>query len=178
MRDHGEVPMTAVRYDFTGEHFEWLVERRSQNQRTSLKLYRAMERLRAKQLASNDLVLEAAALVAVSFSLWRAVFLCTDTPPSDSEIFESAQKFIMTVISDNAISYPQDKSARQWTALYYLNNAHSRLLGISEDNPEILPGVEIEDSDDSRIYFDRLQTALDVAVVNFARLITREVASL
>src|SRR5438128_1612278 len=56
-------------------HLEWLVKCRSQNQHTSLVLYKLMTENIARLRKDEDLADVGIALVAISFNLWRAVFL-------------------------------------------------------------------------------------------------------
>jgi len=167
--------MAKPAHNATLAQYEWLVERRSQIQRTSLKLFRQMERIREAELTNdNALANVAITLVAVSFSLWRAVFLCSEASVKGfSVIFEGAREFLETVIADNAISYPQDKRARDWSAIYYLNNAQFRLEIISQEMPEILDVFKADFGLTSYTStFNRIQAGFDTAVDNFEKLIT------
>jgi hypothetical protein len=78
--------------DLSAEHMSWLVESRSRNQQSSLKLFLIMkdnaEKIR-KKLEYQDV---AQGLVAVSFSLWRAVFL-SDIAPQMEATTAHAQAF-------------------------------------------------------------------------------------
>ena len=61
--------------DLSAKHISWLVRCRSQNQRASLKLFLVMKNNETVLKEDWDLANFAQAMVAVCFSLWRAVFL-------------------------------------------------------------------------------------------------------
>ena len=65
-------------------------------------------------------------LVGAAFSLWRAVFLA-DAGRNPDEIHQSQTQFLAKVVSDNSITYSDDKLNRHWTVGYYLENAKLRL---------------------------------------------------
>ena len=65
-------------------------------------------------------------IVGAAFSLWRAVFL-TQKDRDWSSVSLSLEKFLYKVITDNSISYQDDKTNSAWTAGYYLDNADLRL---------------------------------------------------
>lgn len=157
----------------TVAHYEWLVNRRSRNQKTTLMLYRQMERLRDAGLNDDDLAAEATSLAAVCFSLWRAVFLCDEESFDGPLGFEAARGFVESVVADNFISYPHDKGARAWSAYYYLNNAQYRLAATSDDNPRLVRNFEVEGHLSATTSFDRIQSTLDTAVKNLKKLVDK-----
>lgn len=161
----------------TVAHYEWLVDRRSRNQKTTLTLYMQMERLRAIDMADDDLALEAVHLAAICFSLWRAVFLCDEEHLDGIQSFEAARGFVESVVADNFISYPHDKGARAWSAYYYLNNAQFRLHAMSQEAPKLLPKFALQGHASPTESFDRLQGTLDIAVKNFIKLIDKKLAA-
>jgi hypothetical protein len=65
-------------------------------------------------------------LIGAAFSLWRAVFLA-ETFRTDESIHESQEAFLAKVISDNSISFGDDKINRAWTVGYYLDDAKLRI---------------------------------------------------
>jgi hypothetical protein len=154
------------------EHLEWLVRCRSQNQHTSMLLYKLMTEY--KERLKHDKILESAgiSLVAISFNLWRAVFLA-DAKELDADRGDHAVAFLKTLISDNAIAYTQDRSARAWTFLTYLNNARFRLGSIAETMPQILPNFTEPASDFTlKQRWEHHQTNADLAVGNYANALT------
>ncbi|WP_158811406.1 hypothetical protein [Beijerinckia sp. L45] len=120
--------------DVSFGHFDWLVECRSQNQRTTLRLYKIVE---AKEIVlSRHFVYRELAqdLTAVAFSLWRAVFLSDLTGISGDQLAD-VKKFLQSLIAHNAVLYQTDFSTREWTFQYYLDNALLRLDRIEKHLP-------------------------------------------
>lgn len=68
--------------------------------------------------------------------MWRAAFLA-DKANTRSEVQADARTFLGKMLIDNAITYPQDRSTRNWTFNYYMNTATSELLQLSKDWPDI-----------------------------------------
>jgi hypothetical protein len=155
--------------DLSPEHISWLVESRSKNQSASLKIY-LVTKDNADQIAADwSLTNIAQSLAAVAFSLWRAVFL-SDVTPTMFDTGADAQAFLGNLILHNMVAYPQDRNTRDWTFVYYVNNAMYRLEAISKIHPDVMPpafvtGVDNQTSaKDFWIYY---QTALEVAARNF-----------
>lgn len=115
--------------DLTPSHLEWLVESRAVNQRASLKLFKLFEKYPGR-MKSKELSQAAQNFVGISFSLWRAAFLADKTGKRHA-VFEDARAFLGKMLTDNAITYPQDRSAREWTFNYYMSNAKEGLLHLS-----------------------------------------------
>ena len=69
--------------------------------------------------------------VAVAFSLWRAALLA-DKTGKRLAVFEDARAFLGKLLTDNAINYPQDRSAREWTFNYYMVYASKGLVDLSK----------------------------------------------
>ena len=150
------------------DHLEWLVKCRSQNQQTSLVLFKIIENNSAELRKSEGFWLShvGITLIAVSFSLWRAVFLANRTD-LHQDVFDDAFKFLSTLIGDNAVSHVTDKNAREWTFRYYLNNAGFRLLALSMEWPAILPGFKYPNGLSPQSNWEHYQKSLDLAVHNF-----------
>ena len=110
-------------------------------------------------------------LTSVSFSLWRAVFLADRSDIQGSDLSHAVQ-FLEMLISDNAISYVQDKTAREWTFIYYVNNARMRLMSISKV-AEILPDYQNPIGDPTKATWEYLQNATDLAVKNFSKTLLK-----
>jgi hypothetical protein len=116
--------------DLSPVHLAWLVESRAINQRGALKLFRLLEK-HPDKMKSSDLSMVAQNLVAVCFSLWRAAFLADKTGTRHA-VLQDARTFLGKMLTDNAITYPQDRSAREWTFNYYMNNAKDCLMHLSD----------------------------------------------
>jgi len=152
-------------------HLEWLVRCRSQNQKAALELFKLFERHLADIKKNTELSRAIIPLVAVTFSLWRAVFLAekkNDTP--DAQIMDAFQ-FLEVLIADNAISYPQDKRSREWTFRYYINNAHLRFEGISRLNSDVLPNYKRSMEGGHLKEWEACQGSLDTAIGNLSNLL-------
>jgi hypothetical protein len=101
---------------------EWLVPSRSQVQEALLRLL-LLVRTKHEQLKGSQYRQVIASLLAgIGFSLWRAVFLADNK----NDLLYSIDKFLETVIRDNAIGYRDDKNI--WSFGYYVGNARSGLL--------------------------------------------------
>jgi hypothetical protein len=116
--------------DLTPAHLAWLVESRAANQHTALELFKLFTRYPIR-MKSKELSPTSQHLVAVCFSLWRAAFLADKTGKRHA-VFEDARTFLGKMLIDNAITYPQDRSAREWTFNYYMTNAKDGLLHLSK----------------------------------------------
>ena len=131
--------------DLSADHITWLVKSRSANQELSLKLYLVMKDNAEAMKKNWGLANNAQALAGACFSLWRAVFLSDVS--DDDQFFDrtitDAQSFLGNLILHNMVAYPQDRSTRDWTFVYYVNNAKYRLETISKENPEIVPSAFI-----------------------------------
>jgi hypothetical protein len=109
----------------------WLVPRRSEISALALRLYRLTDNFTPR--ASNDpqsAVLQL--LIGIAFALWRAVFLVAYVRRSRRALHKAAKEFLMLVIRDNAIAFPQDRGAAPWTGGYYLNDAIHRLIALEQ----------------------------------------------
>src|SRR5688572_31783879 len=93
-------------------HLAWLVKSRSANQLSAVKLYKLFnkypEKVKRKELSQT-----AHNLVAVCFSLWRAAFLADKTGMRHA-VFRDANAFLGEMLRNNAITYAQDRSTREW----------------------------------------------------------------
>lgn len=159
--------------DVSGDHFDWLVQSRSHNQLSTLKLYKIIE--------ANDLILSqnvvfqslAQDLVAIAFSLRRAVFL-SDAKGEIGDQLADVKKFLQRLIAHNAILYQTDFNTRKWTFRYYLDNAIYRLGHLSDRaGPKLLSDGQF----DFTVTFAKddwtnAQAASDAAITTFGGLIT------
>lgn len=107
------------------EHLKWAIEQRAEVQHTLLALYSFTSRRQGDHLDTFERRL-LDSLIGAAFSLWRAVFLA-ETSREIVEIHESQVAFLEKVVSDNAITYTDDKNNRAWSVEYYLENAKFRL---------------------------------------------------
>src|SRR5712691_7296259 len=90
-----------------------LVPRRSKIQAFLLDLHKVgSTELDARDLAVFQLLLGA------GFALWRAVFY-TRPLRRPGTVQSSAQDFLLTLVTDNAISYYQEARAHAWTSGFY-----------------------------------------------------------
>jgi hypothetical protein len=102
------------------EHLAWAIDQRAAVQHTLRALYGFVRHHPPPLDLDTRYLLDH--LIGAAFSLWRAVFLADDI-----RIHESQEKFLEKVITDNAISFADDKANRHWTVEYYLENAKFRL---------------------------------------------------
>ncbi|MGY4327830.1 hypothetical protein ACVWWG_002247 [Bradyrhizobium sp. LB7.2] len=110
-------------------------------------------------------------LIAVTFSLWRAAFLA-DKTGRRADVFDHGRLFLERVIEDNAISYPIDKTSREWTFNYYTRNARSSLQEIAKFWTEA-PEYEGRKRD-SQERWDYCQMLLDKHIDVFDELLTKK----
>jgi len=116
--------------------YEWLVRRRNDTQLLLLSHYNFLKKHRNALLAGEELHRSIfGLLIGAAFSLWRSVFLA-EAERGWEKILEQAEKFLKTVIEDNAINYTQDKTMRDWSVGYYLNNARYRVDRILSKLPD------------------------------------------
>ena len=127
--------------DVSAEHFDWLVEGRSRNQRSTLDLYRILLENEAELRKNVDLQAAAQEVAGIAFSLWRAVFL-SDTTGDFQARWADVKTFLVSLIADNTVLYVTDKNARNWSFRYYLDNATFRLSRLMDTAPTLLDGVD------------------------------------
>jgi hypothetical protein len=146
------------------KHFEWLIESRSRNQRSALKL-RSVLRTYERQWKTRAFSSAAQELSAISFSLWRAAFLAEKTG-SRAAVFKHAAEFLDKVIEDNSISYGQDKASREWTFNYYTRNARYSLEYLHDKWPELAHPYEVKNRT-PKLRWEYCQDILDRTILNF-----------
>lgn len=118
-------------------HLAWALKSRARNQITALKLLVLFDQYE-KYWKTKKLSRAAQDLSAIAFSLWRAAFLAEKTSKR-GEVFAHAKIFLEKLIEDNMISYPQDKTSREWTFNYYTRNARHSLQNLATFWPEVSP---------------------------------------
>ena len=74
-------------------------------------------------------------LAAVTFSLWRAIFLAEGERDLVS-VATDADTFLQRLLRHNAITYMDDWNNRNWSFLYYIENARGRLRQLAGIWPE------------------------------------------
>jgi len=107
-------------------HLDWLIRSREANQRASLELHKLVGTHSSKIKKKKPLSVKAQVLTSVAFSLWRAAFLADKTGTHAATI-EDAHAFLGKMLTDNAITYPQDRASREWTYNYYMEAARHGL---------------------------------------------------
>jgi hypothetical protein len=92
-----------------------------------LLLFALYKFIRSKPAILNDTQYQRAfqLLVGSAFSLWRAIFLI-ETDRTWLELSESMEKFLYRVVTDNTITYLDDKKSNAWTVGYYIGSAQMR----------------------------------------------------
>jgi hypothetical protein len=149
------------------EHLEWAIRSRAANQQCCLRILKLFanypEFWRTKKFSRA-----AQELVAISFSLWRAAFLAEKTGKRGA-VFAHGRDFLERLIEDNSISYPQDKTAREWTFNFYTRNARFSLEFLAKywDQVPLYKG----DTRNAIQRWDYCQSLLDQAVVSFEGLL-------
>jgi len=153
-------------------HVEWLIASRASNQRAALDLYVLLEANAERLRKHKELATKAQLLVAVSFSLWRAAFLA-DKSGLRKEVLADTMSFLGKMLTDNAITYAQDRASREWTFNYYMNAAKDCLLKLATGWPEIQEVLSSErkatkGTTVSSRRWDRHQVALEHAISAFS----------
>jgi hypothetical protein len=109
---------------FDTKQLEHVVERRVLIGKVLLDLWKVFDRPRALKHSRATL---AHLLLGSAFSLWQAAFLIKKSRKRKA-VTTHAKKFLGILLADNAIAYSQDRETSEWTAGYYVNSAHYRLV--------------------------------------------------
>lgn len=104
-------------------HLRWMVDRRSKIQLTLFELLQIQETHGTGETIEDDPWHTLARMNAIAFSLWRSVFLASGAKPNKVEQHSHRLEFLRKVISDNTISYFDDKKMHSFSSLFYNNNA-------------------------------------------------------
>lgn len=176
---------SKVRQSHDIEHMKWLVAARSRNQISSLEISIIIKD--NYEIISNDHILKdtSQGLVGVSFSLWRAVFL-SDVSDELGDLLIDAEVFIDNLVLNNMVAYPQDRNAREWSFMYYMNNAKHRLERMVNDKRFSLLTLEEYGPSERRSaaiahprsWWNYNQDALDTAVRKFSKILTEKPANI
>lgn len=153
------------------QHLEWLIESRAANQRSTLSLHALLDTHFEALHQSPDQAKVIQLLAAVCFSLWRAAFLADKTGIREDTL-DDVRNFLGKMLTDNAITYPQDRTSREWTFNYYMNSARSFLLEPAKVWPVVADTLSSKKTvkngtSSSSRRWDRHQEALCVALENF-----------
>lgn len=168
-RPNGEGKNHNDYYQKKLEHLKWAIQSRAKNQSCSLRLLKLFEE-HEKIWKTVKFSRAAQDLIAVSFSLWRAVFLA-DKTSKRADVFDHGRAFLEKIIEDNSISYPQDKNSREWTFNYYTRNARSSLQNLAkfwEHTAPAYKGLKRTPTD----RWDYCHGLLEQAAKNFERLLS------
>lgn len=152
-------------------HLEWLIRSREANQRASLQLHKLITVHMADIKKKKPLSIKVQLLTAVCFSLWRAAFLADKTGTHDATI-DDAYAFLGKMLTDNAITYPQDRASREWTFNYYMEAARNGLLILAKAWPDVGDTISakkkvIKGTTAPGRRWDRHQSALEIALNHF-----------
>ena len=166
--------MSARQADDSPGHFAWIVEGRSPNQRSTLKLYRIIHDGERKLNGNVELQEASQELTGIAFSLWRSVFL-SDTTGEFTDTLADVKKFLVSLISDNTVLYITDKNSRNWSFHYYLRNAMYRLHELSNGGLGLVDKAELaKPADSDKDEWLGAQIILDEAIERFAAALRGE----
>lgn len=118
----------------TPKQAEEVVERRRKNQESLCTLFRIAEARHAILSTTANEAWERDVfhlLVGAGFALWRSAFLChaARTPPI---LLGQATALLNLLLRDNAFTYPNERTTKEWTVGFYLNDARYRLIDVSK----------------------------------------------
>lgn len=105
-----------------------------------VRLYQIQRQFAAMDASPEDRTV-LVALTGIGFSLWRATFLGLEEASIDggSEgLPEGAESFLLKLVQNNSVNYPQDEAARVFARDYYLGNARLRLDELLRTAPDLL----------------------------------------
>ncbi len=109
---------------------EWMQTARMRIGQMLLDLYE-IHRLHAEHLKTQaELERIAGLLTGISLALWRSAFLIywvDETEAKSRDIVEGQKEILLCLVRDNAVNYPQDRGARDWTSGFYVNCALDRV---------------------------------------------------
>lgn len=141
----------------------WLVERRSLNQKQSIRLYDLIVGNEKYLKSLEFLSVTSQMLISMNFSLWRAVFLCDSS--EEYHHFDHSVSFLKELIAHNSINYFVDRRNRNWSARYYIAAAQFTLNRLKEDVPQIYKDMTVPISDkDTQGKWDRLHHLTEEAI--------------
>lgn len=139
----------------TAEHLQWSINGRAETLKTTLALHELFNDF--SDVLKDEYHYEAQTLAAIAFSLWRAVFLADRTTKIEAKN-KGAKDFLERLLVDNSVGFSNDRFSRDWTFLYYLDNAEFRLLGLLEDRGAKVPPRPPKGKRTARNRWDFLQS--------------------
>lgn len=151
------------------QDLEWLVLNRSRNQKSTLDLYKLMDREKDQLGKSRRDRAFAHCLLGICFSLWRAVFLA-NIKQSKGALLTDAKKFLKELIETNNISFQTDLRSNDWSFRYYTQNARDRLKYLNgsfkiRNLSFTLPGEPVGRT--AQEWWESHQDSLELAVTTF-----------
>jgi hypothetical protein len=156
------------------KHLAWFVKHRSQNQKASLALNALLSNHEKKIKSSTKYMLITQTLIAINFSLWRSVFLADREDGADKRL-QHAEDFLAKLIVDNAVGYPLERTAKNWTFGYYLNNAVYRLKQLAEAYPTVFSSDwEKKSRKTAQQNWEAIQGALEEGIKNFGKELAKK----
>jgi hypothetical protein len=113
--------------------FEWLLSARADIQRDLLDLHNLVTLRRDALMQGDDDRLRSTfgLLVGAGFSLWRAAFQ-SDIARGWPDILNRADELLRELLVTNAALFTFERTVRDWTFGYYLNNALQRLAEVRQ----------------------------------------------
>lgn len=150
------------------DHLEWLIASRGDTNKAALQLLALFENHR-DDLKKYPFSVQAQELLGIAFSLWRAVFLADRKGKAELKV-NHAEQFLRKMLVDNAISFAQDRSWKEWAFNYYMGDARLRLGDLGrfwkDIKPENLQPPEGKRSSKER--WTLLQKTFEIAVEHLA----------
>lgn len=122
------------------KHLGWVIDSRRENQAATLRLYKLFETYK-DEIHDPILSKKAQRLVGVAFSLWRAAFLA-DKTGKRTKVLSDARGFLAKMLTDNAISFQNDRNLREWAFNYYMNAATDSLALLAREWPSVTKELE------------------------------------
>jgi hypothetical protein len=149
-------------------HLEWLLKSRAANQKYALKLFNLIE-AHPTLIKGDRFLVFVQGLVGITFSLWRAAFLADRTGHKEARL-KAAKGFLETIITDNAIAFLQDKTHREWTFTYYMNNVRFALDALRKQskNSHLVPEWKFKGGN-ARVWWEQGQSLLEHVIDNFEK---------
>jgi len=149
------------------EHLTWLVKSRAVNQGVSAKLYGLIRGYPEQFGDKNKFGSDGQMLIAISFSLWRSLFL-SDKTGYFEDTNKDAEYFLGEMLLNNAINFSQDRTARNWTFNYYAANAKFRLELYAKKHPDDFDLGRLT-APNPKARWEKLHDAFEVSVEHFGK---------
>lgn len=164
------------------DFLHWLVANRSRNQAGSLRLFDIAKAHGQTIRSADGLPGLYIILTSISFSQWRAVFLADvkgdlNEPALIAAAVDNTDAFLENLIHHNAVGYAQDRAARGFAFIYYMNNTRSRLRLLQQElfGKEPLAGHDLDletgITAGAQKWWEVCQAGFEVAVDRFEKLV-------